>query len=498
MKMRWVVSVAVALVGSLSALAQPADEIRNWTAPPYWMPQAAARESSEPSGRAALSSGRQALVTTGSTPMPFVAVTPCRVADTRAGSGFTGDYGQPALQAQATRTFVISGQCGIPADAQAVSFLFTAVNMTAIGNFRAFPAGTAMPPAGGGVLVWAATTPYAVTSSAIVPVGGVPGALDLYLNGAPGTSADLVIDVNGYYAATGIVNSLNNLGGDITLTTGTNVTITKTGNTLTIDAPLTVGPKGDPGAPGAPGAPGTPGTPGTPGAPGAPGADAVYVGVNWGLIARNTIGSPVAILRAGPFGSFGVVDAPPNGVGSLGLEVADGTAKISFGNEVDFHNMNVSALTAVGFNVFTTAENSQTPVVPANGTLNMPGITFEINPHGAGLSSTTYSSLVFMPAANSTSNRWSGYIDATTTGLWGLTGSAFNSPATTANCGINGPRCTFAQVQAFLATGSGATIYSVAVTKGRDYAWQGAVDGLRINGTIYDFEPLGVKTVPVP
>ena len=160
--------------------------------------------------------------------------------------------------------------------------------------------------------------------------------------------------------------------------------------------------------------------------------------------------------------------------------------------------MNVSALTAVGFNVFTTAENSQTPVVPANGTLNMPGITFEINPHGAGLSSTTYSSLVFMPAANSTSNRWSGYIDATTTGLWGLTGSAFNSPATTANCGINGPRCTFAQVQAFLATGSGATIYSVAVTKGRDYAWQGAVDGLRINGTIYDFEPLGVKTVPVP
>jgi hypothetical protein len=36
------------------------------------------------------------------------------------------------------------------------------------------------------------------------------------------------------------------------------------------------------------------------------------------------------------------------------------------------------------------------------------------------------------------------------------------------------------------------------VSKGRDFAWQGAVDGLRINGTIYDFEPLGVKTVPAP
>ena len=46
-------------------------------------------------------------------------------------------------------------------------------------------------------------------------------------------------------------------------------------------------------------------------------------------------------------------------------------------------------------------------------------------------------------------------------------------------------------MQTFLASGTGAKIYSVAVAKGRDFAWQGAVDGLRINGTIYDFEPLG-------
>jgi hypothetical protein len=53
-------------------------------------------------------------------------------------------------------------------------------------------------------------------------------------------------------------------------------------------------------------------------------------------------------------------------------------------------------------------------------------------------------------------------------------------------------------VKTYLATGTGAKIISVAVGKGRDYAWQGAVDGLRINSTIYDFEPLGVKIVPVP
>ena len=30
------------------------------------------------------------------------------------------------------------------------------------------------------------------------------------------------------------------------------------------------------------------------------------------------------------------------------------------------------------------------------------------------------------------------------------------------------------------------------VTKGRDNSWQGAVDGLRINGTVFDFEETGV------
>jgi hypothetical protein len=40
---------------------------------------------------------------------------------------------------------------------------------------------------------------------------------------------------------------------------------------------------------------------------------------------------------------------------------------------------------------------------------------------------------------------------------------------------------------------SAATIYTVAVGKGRDKAWVGAVDGLRINDKTYDFEANGVK-----
>ena len=45
-------------------------------------------------------------------------------------------------------------------------------------------------------------------------------------------------------------------------------------------------------------------------------------GQHWGVIDRNTIGSGIADLRQGPYGSFGVTGpsaAPPSGVGSLGI-----------------------------------------------------------------------------------------------------------------------------------------------------------------------------------
>ena len=52
--------------------------------------------------------------------------------------------------------------------------------------------------------------------------------------------------------------------------------------------------------------------------------------------------------------------------------------------------------------------------------------------------------------------------------------------------------CTFTELQTALGDGGDPPrILTVAVGKGRDFAWSGAVDGLRINGTIYDFEPFG-------
>ena len=40
--------------------------------------------------------------------------------------------------------------------------------------------------------------------------------------------------------------------------------------------------------------------------------------------------------------------------------------------------------------------------------------------------------------------------------------------------------------------GKRPTLLSVALTKGSDLEWHGAVDGLRINDTVYDFEEHGV------
>ncbi len=234
------------------------------------------------------------------------------------------------------------------------------------------------------------------------------------------------------------------------------------------------GATGATGATGAAGATGAQGPQGT-SVQGSPGP-ALSSG-NWGIVNRNTIGSPTANLRSGPA-------KPPVGSGALNFSVKDGTEKVSFGNEVDSIAGGLFAnVTTLGFHVYTTGEN----ITAGSGTPNMPSITFEVDPN-RGNSTSNYSSLVYMPP-NSAANTWSGYIDATQLGLWGGTGGAF----TGSKCDINGTRCTFQELQAYLNDGGDpATILTGAVTKGRDFSWSGAVDGLRINGTVFDFEETGV------
>ena len=217
------------------------------------------------------------------------------------------------------------------------------------------------------------------------------------------------------------------------------------------------------------------------------------VGEHWGPIARNTIGSPVEEGRNGPYVSPpGAGDSPPFGSGSLGLEVqhfdtagADEREKASFGNEVDFFGDSVNDLDELGFRYFTTGENA---ALQGDGR-NLPGITIEIDPN---LSSTSsgFSSLVWNPGPAPVVNRWTAYQDATSSGDFFLTGAA----GTATGCTLASP-CSFSDVKTALDDGGDpAQIGSIAITKGRDNAWQGAVDGLRVNDDVFDFELFGVRT----
>jgi hypothetical protein len=213
----------------------PDPPLVNWTVPPYWAPPVPNLAEGGAGGRMVAQAQELAVQAQAlpSSPLPFTAITPCRVADTR-GYGFTGEYGPPALVSGSDRSFTIPGQCGIPSGAVAVSFNFTILEMTTGGDLRVYPAGDTAPLVS--TQNWTVST-GAIANAAIVPLGS-GGAVTVRLDGLG--SAELIIDVNGYFAPQSVVTSLtggaSTLTGDVTLAEGANITITPSGNTLTIAA----------------------------------------------------------------------------------------------------------------------------------------------------------------------------------------------------------------------------------------------------------------------
>ena len=86
--------------------------LRHWPAPLFWQPDHTVAELRP-----------LAAAPTNPNPLTFIAMTPCRLVDTRAGSGFSGPFGTPALVGMTSRTFPIQSNttCPIPATAQAYS-----------------------------------------------------------------------------------------------------------------------------------------------------------------------------------------------------------------------------------------------------------------------------------------------------------------------------------------------------------------------------------------
>jgi uncharacterized repeat protein (TIGR01451 family) len=120
----------------------------------------------------------------------FFTVAPCRLLDTRDG---TGAYGGPALVAGQDRTFGAFGRCGIPATARALSVNLTVTGATVPGNLRLYPGGQPLP------LVSTVNYVPGVTraNNAIVALDGA-GEFTIRCAQASGTT-DAIVDVNGYF-----------------------------------------------------------------------------------------------------------------------------------------------------------------------------------------------------------------------------------------------------------------------------------------------------------
>ena len=178
------------------------------------------------------------------------------------------------------------------------------------------------------------------------------------------------------------------------------------------------------------------------------------------------IGNGDSYLRAGP-------DNAPLGQGSLGIRTGAASDATSFGNQSDFKDLQIADITHLGFAVFTTDANN------ALAPNNMPSIKLEVDPNVTG-TTTNYTTLVYAPD-NGQANAWTTFDAVADPGAhWGFTGSFFNTPGTmNQRCGINGARCTFAQIQDYLAAnndsaqGPAKVTYSIAVGKGRDFAFSG-------------------------
>ncbi|HEV7519267.1 MAG TPA: hypothetical protein VGR07_23505, partial [Thermoanaerobaculia bacterium] len=140
-------------------------------------------------------SGPYVATVTLTNPLPvagFYTVSPCRLADTRQAAG---PEGGPPLAAGATRVFTVGGLCGIPAEATAISVNVTVVNPGAAGFFTLYPPGAPRP------LVAALNfqAGQVRTNNAIVPLAGMPPGLAVFYGGAASATADVVLDVNGYF-----------------------------------------------------------------------------------------------------------------------------------------------------------------------------------------------------------------------------------------------------------------------------------------------------------
>ena len=133
-----------------------------------------------------------------SAPTTYVAITPCRVVDTRAGTDNVGPRSTPIGNGETYSTPFVGavGKCNIPANAVAVVLNLAIVNPTGNSFLTVFPAGGSVPLAAN--LNY--TAGQAPASNAATVQIGTGGQLSFFnLRG----TVDVTADVSGYYLPAG-------------------------------------------------------------------------------------------------------------------------------------------------------------------------------------------------------------------------------------------------------------------------------------------------------
>jgi hypothetical protein len=230
--------LGLASMALMAQVARQADGVplKNWSTPLYWQPNQSERQASTVLSHSAVPQLQFSTNAVSVDALTFVAITPCRLVDTRgAAAGFIGvtPFNGPFLAAGATLPVPVQSlsqssttapaPCGvIPSIAEAYSFSVTVVPVAggAVDYVTLWPAGSPQP------YVATLNDPQGaiVADAAIVPAGSPDGGISVF-NEGPGAT-NVVIDMNGYFTAPTDLNG-NTAVGAGTLSSNTS----GTGNT---------------------------------------------------------------------------------------------------------------------------------------------------------------------------------------------------------------------------------------------------------------------------
>jgi hypothetical protein len=124
------------------------------------------------------------------TPLNYVPVTPCRVADTR---NAVGVFGGPAITGGTSRDFVIpNSACGIPSTAAAYALNVAVIPSGPLGYLTLWPVGQTQPN-----VATVSSLDGSVRSNAAIVPAGAGGAITVFASNA----TNVVLDISGYFTA---------------------------------------------------------------------------------------------------------------------------------------------------------------------------------------------------------------------------------------------------------------------------------------------------------